>query len=102
MRGLPDNLYRNRVQSYANLELRHAINVAPRWALQGVLFSDVGAFEPFAETGQVRAWRGAVNGGAGLRAIPTFLSNTLLRVDAARLFLPVENWLVQVGITQYF
>ncbi|MBS0169115.1 MAG: hypothetical protein JSR62_02065 [Nitrospira sp.] len=102
VRGLSDNLYRNRTHSYANVELRHAVKVAPRWALQGVLFSDAGAFESFTETGQVRAWQGAVNVGAGLRVIPTFLSNTLLRVDAAHLFVPVQNWLVQVGITQYF
>ncbi len=102
VRGLSDNLYRNRTHTYANVELRHAVKVAPRWALQGVLFSDVGAFESFTETGQLRAWQGAVNVGAGLRVIPTFLSNTLLRVDAARLFVPDQNWLVQVGITQYF
>src|SRR5690606_12202132 len=33
IRGLPDNLYRNRAHTYANVELRHAIKVAPRWAL---------------------------------------------------------------------
>ncbi len=102
IRGLPDNLYRNRAHTYANVEFRHAIKAAPRWALQGVLFSDAGVFESFTESGQVRAWQGAVNVGAGLRVIPTFLSNTLLRVDAARVFVPVQNWLVQVGITQYF
>lgn len=102
IRGLSDNLYRNRTHTYANVELRYAITVAPRWALQGVLFSDAGGFESFTERGQLRAWQGAVNVGAGLRVIPTFLSNTLLRVDAARLFVPVQNWLVQVGITQYF
>ena len=30
VRGLSDNLYRNRAQAYTNLELRHAIQVAPR------------------------------------------------------------------------
>jgi hypothetical protein len=33
---------------------------------------------------------------------PTFLSNTLLRVDFAHLFAPSANSLVQFGITQYF
>jgi hypothetical protein len=76
--------------------------VAPRWALQGVLFSDFGTFQSFTEDGNLRPWRGAVNVGAGLRLVPTFLSNTLLRVDFAHLFAPSPNSLVQFGITQYF
>ena len=79
VRGLSDNLYRNRAQGYTNVELRHAIQVAPRWAVQGVLFSDFGAFQSFTEEGQLRDWRGTVNIGAGIRIVPTFLSNTLLR-----------------------
>ncbi len=102
VRGLSDNLYRNRAQTYANLELRHAMKVAPRWAIQGVLFSDFGLFQSFAEKGDVRGWRGAVNVGGGVRVIPTFLTNVLLRVDVAQLFKPESNLLIQVGITQYF
>ena len=102
VRGLSDNLYRNRAQAYTNLELRHAIALAPRWALQGVLFSDFGTFQSFTEEGQVRSWKGAVNIGTGLRIVPTSLSNTLLRVDLAQLFAPSPNSLIQMGITQYF
>ena len=102
VRGLSDNLYRNRAQTYTNMELRHAIQVAPRWAVQGVLFSDFGAFQSFTEDGKVRDWRGTINIGAGMRIIPTFLSNTLLRVDVAHLFSPDQNSLIQFGITQYF
>lgn len=102
VRGLSDNLYRNSAQTYTNLELRHAISIAPRWALQGVLFSDAGAFQSFTEDGEVRSWKGAVNVGAGFRIVPTFLSNTLLRVDFAQLFAQNPNSLIQVGITQYF
>ena len=102
VRGLSDNLYRNRAQAYTNLELRHAISVAPRWAVQGVLFSDFGTFQSFTEVGKLHHWQGAVNVGAGLRIIPTFLSNTLLRVDVAHLFSPTHNTLLQIGITQYF
>jgi len=102
IRGLSDNLYRNCAQSYANLEFRHAVSLAPRWALQGVLLSDVGAFQSFAENGALRPWRGAASVGGGFRLIPTFLSNTLLRVDVAHLLAPNQNTLVQVGITQYF
>lgn len=102
IRGLSDNLFRNRAQAYTNLELRHAIPIAPRWAVQGVLFSDFGTFQSFTDEGKVRDWRGAVNLGGGLRIVPTFLSNTLLRVDVAQLFSPSPNSLVQFGITQYF
>ena len=102
VRGLSDNLYRNRAQTYMNLELRHAIQVAPRWALQGVLFSDFGAFQPFTEEGSQRDWIGTVNVGAGIRVVPTFLANTLLRVDFAQLLAPSPNSLLQIGITQYF
>ncbi|MCE3222625.1 MAG: hypothetical protein K0S58_805 [Nitrospira sp.] len=102
VRGLSDNLYRTKAQTYMNLELRHAIQVAPRWALQGVLFSDIGAFQPFTEEGREREWIGTVNVGAGIRVIPTFLANTLLRVDFAQLLAPSPNSLIQVGITQYF
>ncbi len=102
IRGLSDNLYRNRAQAYTNLELRHAIQVAPRWAVQGVLFSDFGTFESFTDEGKLHDWRGAVNVGTGVRIVPTFLSNTLLRVDVAHLFSPSPNSLVQIGITQYF
>ncbi|WHZ24521.1 MAG: hypothetical protein OJF47_003633 [Nitrospira sp.] len=102
IRGLSDNLYRTRAQTYMNLELRHAIQLAPRWALQGVLFSDFGGFQPFTQEGNQRDWIGTVNIGAGIRVVPTFLTNTLLRVDCAQLLSPSPNSLVQVGITQYF
>ena len=102
VRGLSDNLFRNRAQAYTNLELRHAISVAPRWAVQGVLFSDFGTFQSFTEDGNLRDWRGAVNVGTGIRIVPTFLSNTLLRIDMAHLFSPSPNSLIQLGITQYF
>ncbi|MGQ0809937.1 MAG: hypothetical protein ACT4OO_01760 [Nitrospiraceae bacterium] len=102
VRGLSDNLFRNRAQAYTNLEVRHAISLAPRWALQGVLFSDLGTFQPFTEEGRLRGWKGAASIGAGFRIVPTFLANTLLRVDFAQLLAPSPNSLVQFGITQYF
>jgi len=102
VRGLSDNLYRTRAQSYTNLEFRHAVMIAPRWALQGVVFCDFGAFQAFSEQGNLSSWQGAVNSGGGVRLIPTFLSNTLLRVDVAQLWRPSPNSLVQFGITQYF
>jgi outer membrane protein assembly factor BamA len=102
VRGLSDNLYRNRAQAYTNLELRHAVQLAPRWAVQGVVFSDFGTFQSFEENGTLRAWQGAINLGTGIRIIPTFLSNTLLRIDVAHLFSPSPNSLFQFGLTQYF
>jgi hypothetical protein len=102
VRGLSDNLYRNRAQAYTNLEFRHAISLAPRWALQGVVFSDLGTFQSFTDEGRTRGWQNAINVGGGVRLIPTFLANTLFRVDIAQLLAPSPNSLVQFGITQYF
>ena len=56
--GLSDNLDRNRAQAYTNVELRHAVQVAPRWAVQGVLFSDFGAFQSFTEEGAIHRLAG--------------------------------------------
>ncbi|MCS6286738.1 MAG: hypothetical protein H8K08_15050 [Nitrospira sp.] len=102
VRGLSDNLYRTRSQAYTNLEFRHAIPVASRWAMQGVLFSDFGTFQSFTEEGKLHEWQGAVSVGTGIRIIPTFLSNTLLRIDIAQMFASHPNTLLQIGITQYF
>ena len=74
-----------------------------RWALQGdALLRFFGAFQPFTEEGNQKDWIGTVNVGAGIRVVPTFLANTLLRVDFAQLLSPSPNSLVQMGITQYF
>ncbi len=72
------------------------------WALQGVVFTDFGTFQSFTEGGWLGNWRGVLNVGGGLRLVPTFLANTLLRVDFAQLLGPSPNSLIQVGITQYF
>ena len=40
--------------------------------------------------------------GTGVRIVPTFLSNVLLRVDVAHMFSPSPNSQIQIGITQYF
>jgi hypothetical protein len=102
VRGLQDNLYRNRAQTYANLELRHAIPLSTRVALQLVGFSDLGAFQGLDVHGRAGEWIGAANVGTGFRLIPTFLSNTMLRVDFSYLLQPSPTTFVQFGITQYF
>lgn len=80
----------------------HGVTLAAWWALQEAVFSDAGAFQRFSDHGQLRSWQGAVNIGAGFRVVPTFLSNTLLRVYFAQLLDPTSHSLVQFGITQYF
>ncbi len=102
VRGLADNLYRNRAQSYLNTELRHAVSIGPRWAVQGVVFSDLALFQGMGQDGSTRGWTGAANVGGGVRIIPTWLTSTLLRVDVARLLAPTDAWLVQTAIAQYF
>lgn len=102
VRGLPDNLHRNRAQAYANVELRHAIDLGKRWYLQPVLFADGARFQSMDVRGNTREWRSALALGAGVRVLPTALIDTLLRVDLSRLLAPSQTWFVQVGIEQYF
>lgn len=106
VRGLPDSLYRNRAHAYANLELRQAIEIADRWYIQGVLFTDAAVFEPMNARGHttldgpLSAW----STGVGLRLLPTALVDTLLRLDGSRLWFPESHrtWFLQFGISQYF
>ncbi len=102
VRGLPDSLYRNRSQVYGNLELRHALEIAHRWYLQGVLFTDAAVFEPMNARGSATSGLSAWSTGAGLRLLPTALVDTLLRADLARIHTPLSTWFVQLGINQYF
>jgi len=101
VRGLEDSLYRTRAATWANVELRHAVEIASRWYIQGVLFSDAAVFEPMDAEGHALSWQGAWSTGAGLRLLPTALVDTLLRVDGSRLHAPFGAWFVQLGITQY-
>ena len=102
VRGLADAFYRNRQQVYTNVELRHALKLADRWALQLVAFADAAAFEPMDMRGRATSWKAAIGTGGGMRLIPTFLTQLLLRADLARLYTPEQRWFLQVGVTQYF
>ncbi len=102
VRGLPDSLYRNRSQVYANLEIRHAVEIARRWYVQGVVFTDAAVFEPMDASGKTTSEMTAWSTGAGLRLLPTALVDTLLRVDIARIHHPLTTWFAQFGINQYF
>lgn len=102
VRGLRDAFYRDRQHASLNVELRHAIKLAERWAVQGALFSDVAVFEPMDERGKPTRAKHAISAGAGVRLVPTFLTQLLLRLDLARLFAPEERWFLQFGVTQYF
>ena len=102
VRGLPDSLYRNRAQVYANIEIRHAVEIARRWYIQGVLFTDAALFEPMDARGKATSEMTAWSTGAGLRLLPTALVDTLLRLDVARIHHPLTTWFAQFGINQYF
>jgi hypothetical protein len=102
VRGLADAFYRNRAQAFANVEARYAFRPLERWALQGVAFVDAAGFEPMDGRGRPTRWQGAVGAGAGVRVIPTFLTQLLARVDLARLLVPEPAWFVQLGVNQYF
>lgn len=102
VRGLPDSLYRCSFVNYGNFELRHSIGIAPRWFLQPTLFADTAVFQPMNSDGSVGSWVQALSTGAGVRLVPTGLTQLLARLDVAKLHLPNDTWLVQFGITQYF
>jgi hypothetical protein len=102
VRGLEDARYFSWSMGFVNLELRHALPIAPRWALQGVVFSDAAAFERITERGHRGQAVVAVSYGVGLRLVPTWLSGLLLRFDVARLVLPEPSYFYQYGLSQYF
>ena len=107
VRGLPDTLYRSGWMAFVNVELRHSFELATRWFLQPVAFTDAGCFQPLDRGGGFERVRCALAVGAGVRLLPTALVDTLLRLDGARLLAPALSdehgqWLLQFGINQYF
>lgn len=93
------------MQSFANVELSHALSLGKRWYLQGVVFSDAATFRPVEVRGQPTEWLGALSTGARLCLLPTALVDTLLRIDGSRLHYPLHYpfgaWFVQFGINRY-
>lgn len=102
VRGLSDSFYRTSALSYLNLEARRSIKVWERTYLQPVLFIDAARFRPMDFEGNNQAWINALSTGVGARLIPTGLTNVMFRADVARMHAPSEDWLLQIGITQYF
>ena len=102
VRGLEDARYFNWAQGFTNLELRHGVRIAPRWALQGVLFADGALFEQLTVQGERGDAGGAFSGGAGVRLVPTWLRTVVLRFDVARVMLPERAFFYQYGLSQYF
>ena len=102
VRGLEDGYYRNWLQTYWNVELRHSSRLSSRWAVQSVLFSDSALFEQLDSDGGRGAGGRALSFGYGGRLIPTWLANLMLRWDFAHLTLPRNGWAAQFGLSQYF
>ena len=102
VRGLPDATYFTWAQLLANSELRQAIRLGERWALQGVLFSDAALFEQIDAEGGRGPAGSALSVGMGARVVPTWISSLVLRLDGARLIQPEPAWFAQVGLNQYF
>jgi hypothetical protein len=103
VRGLPDNLFRNALHVYGNLELRHALEITPRIFVQGALFADVATYAQMNIAGEVQGLNAAVSAGGGVRLVPTFLSGVVPRVDAgAVLYQRKPEPFVRFGLAQYF
>lgn len=102
VRGLADSVHRAWVESFVNLELRSALNLFERLALQGVIFADAAAYEEVTVHGQRGRTKTAASTGVGARLIPTFLAQLLLRCDIAYLWHPNRLWYYQLAVSQYF
>ena len=102
VRGLEDAWYFTWAQTFANVELRQAIPLGGRWALQAVLFADTGVFERIDSHGQRDLAHFAFSGGGGIRIVPTWLSGLVPRFDVARLMTPTRTVFYQFGVSQYF
>jgi outer membrane protein assembly factor BamA len=102
VRGVEDATYHTWAAASANVELRYALRFAERWALQGVLFGDGAAFDRVDSRGRDAQAGWAASGGAGLRLIPSFLTEVVLRIDAGRALWPEPGWFWQWGLSQYF
>lgn len=102
VRGLDDTLYRPWTYGFANLELRQAIPIAERWALQGVLFTDGAGFERITENGGRGEGALAASAGVGVRVVPTWLARIVVRGDVSYLFAPERRPYFQFGLAQYF
>jgi len=102
VRGLPDNVHRNTAHAYADVELRAAVTLAPRWYLQGVLFVDSGVFAQMDVNGKTQEPRAALSTGIGVRLLPTAIATFVPRVDVGRRHLPTEAWFWTFGLSQYF
>jgi len=102
VRGLRDAIYHTWLQGVLNVELRQAFRFAERWAVQAVLFADAAAFDRVNARGHRSGSQAAASGGIGLRLIPTFLAEVVLRVDAGRALWPEPGFFMQWGLSQYF
>ncbi|MGC4088109.1 MAG: hypothetical protein QM756_09460 [Polyangiaceae bacterium] len=102
VRGLRDTFYRNWAQAFCNVELRRALPLAERWALQLVLFGDTALFEQIDARGQRGAASSALSAGGGIRLVPTWLASSVLRVDGSYLFTQQTGAFLQLGLNQYF
>jgi len=102
VRGLSDNVYRNTAHAYADVELRAALTLAPRWHVQGVAFVDGGVFAQMNVEGGTEDPRAALSTGLGLRLLPTAIATFVPRVDVGRRHLPDSAWFWTFGLSQYF
>lgn len=102
VRGLEDATYHTWAHALLNAELRQAVRLASRWALQGVVFADLAAFDRIEARGRRSGSGWAASGGLGVRVLPTFLAEVVLRLDFGRSLEPEQGFFVQWGLSQYF
>jgi hypothetical protein len=102
VRGLQDAVYHTWLQGVVNGELRQALPFATRWALQLVAFVDAAAFDRVDAQGRRSRSGWAASTGGGIRVVPTFLAELVLRFDVGRSLGPQQAFFMQWGLSQYF
>lgn len=104
LRGVGNRIDRGTAQAILNLEYRHTICSNKKWAIQGVVFSDLGSWrnpggdlEELVDPNQFRQFVGS-----GLRLVYQKIYGAVLRVDyGVDVFNTKQQGLV-IGLGQYF
>jgi hypothetical protein len=78
----------------------HSLLLSSQNGVRGL--ADAAAFAPMDAQGQRQPGERAFAAGGGLRLVPTWLAEIVVRVDAGRLVAPEARWFVQLGLNQYF
>jgi hypothetical protein len=102
IRGLRGVVYHADALGYLTTEIRQSYRFTSRWAVQLVPLADVGTFRTVSPAGKAEQFRSALSFGLGFRLVPTLISVAVLRIDAVRMVMPDEGYVVLASFDQFF